>query len=145
MKIENYLPSRVLAWAFAEHLKIKLVNSLPAGVRGTYNVTEDVILLDSTLDCKEEAKKLTERLCQSVEPAAVHVALLFHEAGHFFSRKKLDEIGHFQGTDMETLLKVRAFRNEREHEAWAFTIQRFSEWKFNMWDQSDFRKWRDDR
>ncbi len=145
LRIENYLPPKVLEWAFENHLRIKLVESLPAGERGRYDVSSDEILLDSSLNCEEEGKRLTESLSLTCEPSAVYVALLFHEAGHFFSRKKLDEIGNFKGTDMETLVRVRQFRSDCERDAWHYAIERFSAWTFNMWDQGDYRKWRDNR
>lgn len=141
LDLSQYLPPKVLGYAFENHIRLKMVDRLENNTWGEYRVDDDMIVINAGLDLESTKKSLERILGLTLEESEVWTAVLLHEIGHFRMRRELNALEKIQGAnDIETLSKLRVFRSEMESQAWDYCIREFWNWRFDSRD--DYRKWK---
>lgn len=130
-QLEDLLPPNIIEYAFKNHMRIKL-GSMDPDTAAMYHNESDDIVLNPDLDIEAMAKRLSSSWGTKVEPEACHIALFFHEEGHWKQRTNYGEV------DLKTAL---ARKQENEIRADDFAIRKFWDWKLNSWEQFHYRKW----
>jgi hypothetical protein len=144
LDLSQYLPPKVLEYAFENHIRLKMVDRLENNTWGEYRVDDDMIVINAGLDLESTKKSLERILGLTLEKSEVWTAVLLHEIGHFSMRKKLNELDKISGSsDAETLIRLKSFRAEMELEAWNFCIREFWKSRFDSSVMQDYRRWRD--
>lgn len=137
IKLEHFLPPRIIDECFENHIRVKVVPSLSDNKWAEYNIESDEILFNASTDRRKLAQHLSERAGITVEPEMVFIYVLYHEIYHFNQRKHLNKI-----KDIQKLKEVWSFRREMEAEAEDYAIRKFWDWKLDCSAKADYERWK---
>ncbi len=137
------LPPRVIRELKESGARVELGSLDDTKRGGTYDPDQDCITLNIRADPQRIAEFYAGLAGTSVEPEAAFVVVGFHELGHRQDRERLIRISKIEGeTFLQTIRLIRSLRADCEVRADEFAINKFWDWRLNIFDKADYMAWK---